>query len=181
MPPVTSHQPRCAACIQPITKDEQFVLSGTEVFHLACVKARGTLTSVGNRRKAALASLTARARELEANISEFSARLDAAQREHDRMVKAEREVARLETQLAQTRERELEYRRQRDHAHHDRDQMNADRLDALAARDSARRELALIQHLAQQATAPLQLPDDPVKREDGKDATEQRFSLLELD
>lgn len=154
-----------------IAKDDQFVLSGTEVFHLRCVKARGTSASVGNRTRQQLA-------DVRGEIARMEERQRRIENDADRLAAA---IAPLNAELDASRAREAEYRRQRDEAHRERDRLNAERIEAIAARDSARRELALIQHLAQQATVAPAAPADPVQQDDGKDATEKRFSLLELD
>lgn len=179
-----THQALCAVCVKPITKDQEFVISATEVFHLVCVKAHGTQKSLGNRRRAKLAEERAKNAEVTQQVEFLRTRIDELnryQRDHDRMITAEREVARLTLELAQIGARDVDYRRQRDAMRVERDAANA----ALAA---ANREILLVRTMIGDTvnrTAPLptqtQTQADPAAQDDGKDATEKRFSLLELD
>lgn len=96
---------------------------------------------------------------------------------------AEAEVRRLREQLETSRksfdvvtrdrdrliDNEAEYRRQRNAALRERDEANA-------ARDAARRELALMQQLAQSQASP-PASEDPTRQ----DEAQERFRLLELD
>jgi len=167
---VAATTPRCAVCVAEILGDEKFVLAGTEVFHVRCVKAKGTLSSVGNRRKAMLSELKTQMATLEsrAQIAEARARSIESSREI-----AQAELVRVKEQLYEHTRLVDDYREQRDRARRERD-------EAVAARDAARRENALMQQVGHQ-TPQTPTSSDPAAQDDGKDATEKRFSLLELD
>lgn len=166
-----SHQPRCAVCVAPIEKKDQFVLSGTEVFHLACVKLKGTAASVGNRRRQKIAALEARVRELE--LENQTLRQDA-QATSDSVRQVTSKLRELGESIKQQSSMSDEYRRQRDESRRERD-------EATAARDAAKRELALHQQIAgtQATKSPTTPPADPPKTMDEDQA--ERFRLLELD
>ena len=172
---MNASQPRCAVCVAPIQKNEEFVLGGTEVFHLRCVKARGTAASVGNRRKARLVELQGENAQLRTDLEYARGQLERLGRD-DRRHELEREVSRLKLQLADLAEREEEYRRTRTEARRERDIANL-------ALDTATREIALLRTLGPSRTSTPTPTEqaDPAPQDDGKDATEKRFSLLELD
>jgi hypothetical protein len=175
---------QCAACLGPITSATPFALAGTEVFHVACVKAGGIVRSVGNRRKQRLIELRAEIDQLridQAQVVQLREQLKRHDRDHERMIEAERAVARLTRQAAEGEMREAEYRRQREEARRERDAANA-------AAEAARRELQLERELRRgvpvsQAPAATTATEgsSEARVDDGKDATEKRFSLLELD
>lgn len=159
----------CAICLQPITDGTKFVVAGTEVFHRGCVAARGTRTSIGNRRHQRLIALEAENMQLR----DQAARAEAAEAEVRRL-REQLETSRKSFDVV-TRDRdrlidnEAEYRRQRNAALRERDEANA-------ARDAARRELALMQQLAQSQASP-PASEDPARQ----DEAQERFRLLELD
>lgn len=163
----------CALCMQPIVGSQKFALSGSEVFHRECVVSHGTVNSVGNRRRLRIVELEGQVAQLEIALRGAQAREQTAAEEL--RIHRQRATDALRNSNSITEQRD-EYRRQRDEARRERDEANA-------ARDAARRELALHQTLsgAQQHAPPAQSASDPAPQDDGKDATEKRFSLMELD
>mgnify|MGYP001617547823 CR=1 FL=1 len=149
----------CAVCMAPIIKGvDKFAISGTEVIHARCVGAGAT---VGTRRKLRIIEQTQTIDNLR---SEIGSHLVAAREERVRRAGVE--------------SREADYRRQRDEARRERD-------EAMAARDAAVREVGLRQALgivARADPAPrTEVVPVPEQANDDRDASEIRFSLLEID
>lgn len=169
----------CALCLSPIADGERFVTAGTEVFHRQCVAARGTRQSIGNRRHQRLVDLEGQLKQaegtrrmLERQVSEQTAHVQHACDE----------VRQLRRDLEAARESAGEHAAQRDEYRRQRDTARRERDETVAARDAARRELALMQQLGQPAVSGPQTVADPAPQEDAaKDATATRFGLLELD
>ena len=168
----------CAVCLQPIATGDKFLVAGTEVFHRACAQTRGTQPSIGNRRHARLVELEGQVRQQDLEIRRLQAHLgDLAHKESG--------LLRLVADLRALRD---EYKSQRDLARRDRD-------TAAENRDIARRErndlagqlatltgeLAALRALGPAPVSASQTQADPAPADTGKDDTEQRFSLLELD
>jgi hypothetical protein len=160
----------CAACLAPIATGERFVLSGTEVFHRTC--ARGI-----NRSKAT---------RLELRVTELERDLQLARNN----LAASRGFGESRAQLA-------------DRIQRDKDAVDRDLQKARAARDAALRDSSYWQERfaaaerllvrtradadaaeairARPPPPPPQGSENPPVAKDDRDATEIRFSLLELD
>jgi hypothetical protein len=171
----------CAACLRPIIKGgHPFVLSGTEVFHRACAQSiersiatkqkleiqRLKSAELESRREAANARIETQvaqnnARESEQNTQRAMDQL-AVERELRRAAEAQRRAADRATERAAQARREVE------------DDLTSVRGQLTAARNEI---LRLQNEAIRNATD--QLPVPPVA--DSRDATEIRFSLLELD
>lgn len=147
----------CAACLLPLVPGGKFLLSGTEVFHPACVRASGTEDSLANRLRRQLV-------EQERRVAEASL---SVQKARDAVATIKRELDRRDDRIEDllTRVGAAENRR-----------ATLERLieEVRQERDQAVRELA-----AQRAVKPA-TTGDPQPTEQ-RDATEIRFSLLELD
>jgi chromosome segregation ATPase len=157
----------CAICLQPIGNKEQFVLAGTEVFHPSCAGQRGIHVSVRNRQREQLAALEeqlrgtkAAALNLEPRIRRLESEIHSARQSHEAM----------SANLQQALNNEASWRRRYEEVRDERARFEVER-------DAARRELALMRQLGYQ----LPEPTGKVTPEDTRDATEIRFSLLDLD
>lgn len=152
---------QCAACLQPITRGEQFALDGTEVFHRACVrqayrsKLKIAEQSVRDLEARLADTRTAAARvEAEANLHRSLAR-----QHHGDLTRVTAEAQRNAQEVYAERGYRLEAERA---------------LAAVAAeRDGLRRELA--------AERAANRPQPEEKPTEDLDATSQRFRMLELD
>lgn len=147
----------CAACLQPLVHGVKYVLVGTEVIHSSCARA-GMQTLVQKlQSQLSLARQESARWQSEAATARYELRIANAL--GDELETARSGVARLERQAAR---------------------MLQERNEALAARDAAKRELALRDAIG---TPRVATPDatETQRAEDKRDATEVRFSLLELD
>lgn len=152
---------QCAICLLPIERGGKFVLAGTEVFHDLCAAQKGTHTSVGNQRRQRLSYLEAAYAEHRRNLEEQQTTL--------RVLK-DKVNEEMEHQVAATRDMEASansWRRRYENARLDVDRLTVER-------DRAMRELAVARQ-AGVTTTPESKPTDT------RDATEIRFSLLEID
>lgn len=169
---------QCALCLRPLTKP--FSISGTEVFHAECAKQVSLARpSVHAKVSIKAAKQAGRIAELEADLAYARREVDMLkrlERENQRLVALDVEAARLRRELAAAGERESEYRRQRDEARRERDAANA---NVMAAELELRNALAA-GRAAMQATERVGGSADG-KPADSRDATEIRFSLLDLD
>lgn len=154
---------QCAICAEPIVKGTKFVLAGTEVFHDRCAAFRGTHTSIGNRRHQQLV-------DLEAQTAGFRRQYEETQTQL-RVIK-ERVTKEMERAIQRAEDAETNlnsWRRRYELTRADLERMEVER-------DQARRELAVARQYGVPApAAPEQKPADT------RDATEIRFSLLDLD
>lgn len=143
----------CAVCLQPIVTRNDVRVSGTEVMHRACA-ATGQET-IGWRNKRELADLRAQLAQAQGGVArqrDTLARVRAANRELERLLTE----ANCDRDLAQASQAQA-----------------ADAMaELLQERDAA---------LAELAKRPPAQPSTVAPEEDQRDATEQRFSLLELD
>ena len=158
---------QCAICAEPIVKGMKFVLAGTEVFHDRCAAFRGTHTSIGNTRHQHLVDLEAKNAAFWRQQDELQTQLRVLK---DKVVKeTERLVQRIEDADANTNS----WRRRYELTRTDLERTEVER-------DQARRELAVArQYGLPPASAPATTPEQ--KPADTRDATEIRFSLLDLD
>lgn len=177
----------CAACLEPITRGDPFVLSGTEVFHRSC--SRDIASSLGARMKLEIQRL--KGEVLRERKDGAAARVAAQSAEFDERRLLDR-IAKLESDLAsakEQRETDVSTRRAAERANaqlaRERtrlsenldavERLTRNQADTIAARDAEitrlRNELITV------AKDKIPLPVDA----DPRDATEIRFSLLELD
>ena len=171
---------RCAACLQPIV-GKGFVIADTEVMHTACAQAgrttetqrlRASVKRAGEKVDDA-AELVRRAGDTarKAEQSMVALMRDRDQARNDLRITEQRlEMANARTTESLAREGTL------------RAQLHA----AEVARDAARRELEgarseLAAYAALRAAGITTTPSQPAEKRDTRDATEQRFSLIELD
>lgn len=166
----------CAVCGGAITKGGGFVLVGCEVVH----KSQFCLSRAGETKNAKLAAKLAETkRELEYTEEDLGAIRQQLQRAARAGEEAMAAINRVRHDEAQ-RERDLfDYKRRLNVTTIERD-------NAIEERDAARREAALHQMLAREPHAPAATSTTPPPapapepQTDEKDASEIRFSLLEL-
>jgi hypothetical protein len=163
----------CASCERPIAKGEHFVLSGTEVFHGRCANQIGTARSV---------RLELRAIELRRDLSMARDEANAARRE----AQTQREIAQTIARERRQADNDLRKARAvRDDAIRDARlwQARAEDLERqlVTALQAQTRLAAEIAARAQAAAAPTTAPATPDPAKDDRDASEIRFSLIELD
>jgi hypothetical protein len=167
----------CAACLTEISKGDPFVLSGTEVFHRRC--SRQIERSIGARQRMVIADLKAKVLEerrigAEARIDAQSAESRVAELERD-LVQAKRRAG--EEQARSNRAELAETNLQRD--------LRVQRTAATLERNNFLRELDQLRSENQRLSSEVlrRAKDDlPVPAQtDLRDATEIRFSLLEID
>jgi len=155
----------CAACEQPITRRHEFVLNGTECFHRACVNQFHRARSIRQQRE--LNAANARAME-----------------ERDAVERARGEIRDLEQRLERAQQ-ELRKSEQRSHQA----ALSASILQQVAMEHedtigALRRELAGLRAVAvirDVRVAPAAPIEESSTEKDTRDATEIRFSLLEID
>lgn len=167
----------CAACLLPIAKGDKFVLSGTEVFHGRCTMRVGTTRSIRAR-------LELRVIEVERDLSLVRDQLEnqrtatASEREIARRTERERDGIDRELRVARAARdaalRDSTYWQERGRA----EKADGDRLAAALRADLARARADLA---AAQARRPLEPTEGQQVAKEDRDATEIRFSLLELD
>lgn len=160
----------CAVCAKPIAKPQKWKISGTEVFHEACVVAYGTAGSLSHRQQRQIADLRADIERLRYEV-ESEKHKAAHERANAKRIADERD--RQGNELGQALVDVRAYRLRMEEARRDRD-------EATAQRDAARREAQLHQTIqgAPAAPAPISTPE---VAKDERDATEVRYSLMELD
>lgn len=175
----------CAICQQLATREQGIALSGSEVFHQECVRRHGTANSVLNRLKTKLAELELfsvreietirqRASVLEDEVRTLRRAADKSKGDRENAQRAQQDLALRKIELDGVRS---ELRRARE-AH----KLLKEDFERMAAdRDAARREAALHQTLAGQHVVAHVQADVTAVGQDDRDATEIRFSLLELD
>src|SRR5271170_6353633 len=156
----------CAACLQPIRSGTPFVLAGTEVFHRNASCASRIAQSVGWRTRVERDQLRIDVDEARGEIARTQHKLELTRDDRARAQEAQR---RAETQL-----RTSDRRRQA--AENDREM-------AIVERDRAMRELAIVRQFGQPAAVSAGSVTTPesTPAKDDRDASEVRFSLLELD
>jgi predicted RNase H-like nuclease (RuvC/YqgF family) len=163
----------CAACEQPITKGQKFVLAGTEVFHRTKECVARIASSKLTRLRQEATRLAHRCHHYEAQEHRLADALEGARRKVDAI---ETRVA-GDVEIMKRRVGELErIRLERDLL---REQMAAkEQLLAQLKAANDRLQAAVVQAQAQQAS-----PASDVVRDgrDGRDDAEVRFSLLEID
>jgi hypothetical protein len=168
----------CAGCEEPIATGEPFMLWGTEVFHKDRACLRLVRQSVGTRQKLAIAKLKQeqleidkRAHARDVKLHELEAEV-VTQRENLRVEKQAKERAMaladdLSKRNEQIAERNIAARQHR---------VRAAELEKQLA--DAKAEITKLKNEALRRAT----DDLPVaKKDDTRDATEIRFSLLELD
>lgn len=160
----------CAACLSPIAAGDRFVLSGTEVFHRTC--ARGINRSQRTRMELRILELE---RELAAERAAVQNLRGAADAELNIARKIKREVEGMDRDLRVARAgRDAALR---DSAYWQERHAAAERSKALL-----RSEIDALTEAARVRVAPPpQGGETPAATKDDRDATEIRFSLLELD
>jgi len=171
----------CAVCRQPITKQTRFKVAGTEAIHDACLSqlSQSVLHRLRRRHDEIVATMTSlEQRALRAENQLTLSRQLVVERERDLDV-LRRDRDRLREDLSALRTRAADNEAA---AWHRGQRVGQEILDRLAAerdaarreRDAARAELALFHAL--HASTPAR---EPAK--DERDASEIRFSLLDLD
>lgn len=170
----------CAICQQPLTREQGIAIAGSETFHKACVRQHGISNSVVARLRARLAELeTAAVRtqeDLRRRLDEVTSKLKEVARSKVELEQRMQDMHRVENDLAL---KKLELASVRSELRTARDELRQSEdlsIELAQERDAARREAALHQLLAQQAPVQKSTPEH-----DERDATEVRFSLLELD
>lgn len=166
---------QCAVCLRPIAGKDSFALVGTEAVHRACVQllTSGHAMTKGTQQQQRIIELEGQVRQshhLVERLKIAEQKMSNLERQFASMGAVNDQYAR---DLADGMRREAEYRTQREQARRERD-------EAVAAREAAKRELALHQQISGRQTPPVQ-EGSAQPADDGKDATEKRFSLLELD
>lgn len=158
----------CALCLRPLSKP--WKISGTEVFHEACVMAYGTTGSLSNKQQRQLGELRAETERLRYEV-EHEKHKTAHERAVSKRIADERD--RDANGLGQALVDLRTLRGRLDEARRDRDEVTAQR-------DAARREVLLHQTIQATPAAPAPISTPEVAKDD-RDSTEVRFSLLELD
>lgn len=173
----------CAICQHDLHRSQGIVLAGSEAFHRACVREHGTASSVVNRLKNKLLeveSIAVRQRD------ELRSKLDTVT---EQLKRSARRVADLRDEMETYSALETQLELKKSELAGVRSELAALRCEFRELeqegdilqdeRDAARREAALHQLLAQQGPISVKaITPEPV---DDRDATEVRFSLLELD
>lgn len=178
MPPGPAHsQPQCAVCTRAITKSDEFVISGTEVFHLFCVKAYGVHRSVGHRRKQLVVELQGKHDAAQNELARFTHDFD---KRLERIVKLEAEVIRLQREALEATNLKDSYKSQRDAYRQQRDEARAERDIAQRRQAELLTENDLLRAVGNRVPASA-TPADPPAAKTLEEAQAERFSLLELD
>jgi hypothetical protein len=168
----------CAACMQPITKATRFVLCGTEALHRACVV--NSARSLANRQAQRILELE-RLLELAQRGTRDAARsCEVYVTRADHAVAAARAeaLAAHAAQVAAENTALVAHRACRALTSKLSDVSEA-RDETVRERDAARSEAALHQALGPAPSAPAAAHAEVAEL--GKDDTEQRFSMMELD
>lgn len=168
----------CAACRKPIRNGQKIALSGPEVFHRECAMG-GTTESIGNK-------LRARALELQAELDRKTSDLERVRAELDNLRRintdAHKDNARLQRDVDAARIQLSKMRDAYELANDDANRIIVQRDNARRERDAALSHVALLETLARSVpVAPVVVTPDVTEREDTRDASEVRFSLIELD
>lgn len=166
----------CAVCLAPIGRGEKFVLVGTEVIHPYCVVGHTKST----KQRLHIIDLEHEISQMRIELEESGRRAAQAVKDMNRMVQDEaRDYERLRDRLEAEMARVEAYRRDRDEARVQRDQSRAEL-------EQVRRELVVARMTPVVAPAPAATvvtsagsTSEPAK--DDRDASEIRFSLLDLD
>lgn len=180
----------CAICERPLARQQGISLAGTEAFHKACVRTAGTSGSVANRLRAKLIEIETEAVRLRDSLREqldrVRSELDIQRRKNTELGERAGDAKALQFQL-DLKKAELA-KAQRECTSLDREigDLVEDCKTLERERDAARHEAALHQMLAYEASRVVQTGTVTVtaataKEDDERDATEVRFSLLELD
>lgn len=161
----------CAGCTRPITGRQKFVLSGSEVFHRECVhlipeskywKMKQEILRMRTEieeERARAARLRTEVNDLERDVANMR---ESRNRERENAARFQRETLRASNDLQTSNDRAGRMRSERD--------------AAVARAEAAEREVAL-----HRALGPVTQPTEPTPAKDDRDASEIRFSLLELD
>lgn len=178
---------RCAACLQPISGRDPFVLAGTEVFHRAC--STNIAQSRATRQAQRIIDLRDQVRQLTI-LADHHKHLESDFEDRKRQLEREMDRLRLDRiRNAPTPALDLIALRL------DRDRAIAERDAARAERDAARREAQLHQTIQGVIVAPTITPSPTTATTatptptpapetaapEAEDSTVVRFSLLELD
>lgn len=164
---------QCAACLGMINKhDRDFVLEGTECFHRRCVT--NSPQSIKVRQQHRINELETRNAHLDANAAYHQRRAEDALRE---LGDATRKVIVGQAAKDAVARSEQYWRERAESADQEKLRLANELADTRAQRDAARRDL----QLAQVVRALTPEGSDTRVTPDEKDATEQRFELLELD
>jgi len=154
----------CAACLDAISPREKFVLSGTECFHARCAMTRGTAQSVRRRLELEIIDHRAAIERLRADLTSERSTARHERQVTARIAKERDELSAEVRDAARQREQLIDIHRTAER------RLTAEYERVLVERDQARREIAVLRDH----------PDSKPENTD-RDATEIRFSLLELD
>lgn len=173
----------CAICQLELHRGDGIALAGSEAFHKACVRDHGIANSVVNRLKAKLLEVEALAvrqrDELRNKLDSVTEQLRKSGRRVSDMTSEIEAYRTIDTQLEIKKAELAGVRHELSALRAEFRELEAEGDILIAERDSARREAALHQLLAQNAPLVAKvITPEPV---DDRDATEVRFSLLELD
>lgn len=162
----------CAVCLEPIVRGDKFMAVGTEVIHQQCVVGK----TQGTRQRLQIIDLQHDLAQLRIQLDEQTKRNARLYAEAERLIVEHAEYRRDRADRL-TREIAIkdDYREQRDTARRERDALRGEL-------ELARRELLAVRSapVLPVPVAPVATPaPEPVK--DERDASEIRFSLLDLD
>ncbi len=174
---------RCANCLGVIIKGTPFLIDETEVFHQSCVREQGTVNSLRNRQHRQLVELEAEQAVLERETKDLLGRIARLDTEHhqlrDRATDALAREGRALAEAASARDA--------------RDRIHTTLNRAVRELEEKQEEARALRHqltMHETLTAPLraQAGVTPVSetapgsaKQDDRDATVVRYSLLELD
>jgi chromosome segregation ATPase len=160
--------------MQPITREQKFLLEGTECFHRRCV--RGIANSLATQQEQTINELRTRVSQLDANAAYHQRRAEDALRDFGESQSSLREMKQTHKRLKTDRD---EWQRDCRKAEDEKTRLANELVEARATLARIRAELATAQQRGlEQAMADLAATTPERKEED---PTAIRFSLLETD
>lgn len=158
---------QCAICLGPVVKGMKFILAGTEVFHDGCAAQHGTHLSIGSKQAKTIT-------DLQFDLSEARSRY---RRRDESVREATQLLSDTKIKLREIGDAAAMWKRRYEEMVGRYNDAAADIAAVTQERDRARRDYVELQQ--RQVAAP---PESKApETRDTRDATEIRYSLLELD